>query len=43
MIEEKLQKPREAHLIYEQVVNEYKGSKAQQDAQAALARLDQAK
>lgn len=42
-IEEKLQKPREAALIYKQIISEFKDSKAAQDAQAALTRLNAAK
>ena len=39
VIEEKLNKIGDARLIYQQVANEYKESKAAQDANAALARL----
>jgi TolA-binding protein len=39
-IEEKLNKPGEAKLIYNQVINEYKNSKAAEDAKAAVARLN---
>ena len=38
-IEEKLQKPREALLIYAQVANEYKGTNAAVEAQAAVDRI----
>lgn len=38
-IDEKLQKPSDALLIYKQVINEFKETKAAQDAQAAVARI----
>ena len=39
-IEEKLQKPSDAVVIYKQIISEYKDSKSAQDAQAALARIN---
>jgi TolA-binding protein len=39
-IEEKLNNVNEALLVYNQVINEYKGTKAEQEAQAAVARLN---